>query len=276
MAGTSSPPRPTTRTTASRRPRNHRPSTRPASSGPRRTSPNSAPSPSPRNSARFLADELGITDALDCFTTGALGACGATAANVITSLIGGGPVGKLVAKYWNRLDKAYALGKRIVSLGKQLWGAFKDWRKSNKAAGAAESCLRKDASNSFTPKTRVLMANGKTKAIEDVDIGDKVLATDPKTGRTKVETVTAEIKGKGLKHLVRLTIDVDGKKGSKTASVTATDGHPFGVPELGKWLDATDLKAGGKLRTDEGALIEITAVKRWTSQGTTGAQPHRR
>lgn len=90
------------------------------------------------------------------------------------------------------------------------------------------------------------------KAIEDVDIGDKVLATAPKTGKTKVETVTAEIKGKGRKHLVRVTIDVDGKKGSNTASVTATDGHPFWVPELGEWIDATDLKAGATLRTGAG------------------------
>ncbi|MFI1675672.1 polymorphic toxin-type HINT domain-containing protein [Streptomyces sp. NPDC020607] len=218
---------------------------------------------------KILADELGITDALDCFTTGALGACGATAANIVTSLVGGGPVGKLVAKYWNRLDKAYALGKRIVSLSKQLWGTFKDWRKSNKAAAAAESCLTGKAANSFTGRTRVLMADGKTKAIEDVDIGDKVLATDPKTGKTKVETVTAEIKGKGRKHLVRVTIDVDGDKGSKTASVTATDGHPFWVPELGEWIDATDLKAGGTLLTGAGTYVDITSVKRWTTQDST-------
>ncbi len=211
---------------------------------------------------KILADELGITDALDCFTTGALGACGATAANIVTSLIGGGPAAKLVAKYWNRLDKAYALGKRIVTLSKQLWGTFKDWRKSNKAADAAEAC------NSFTPKTRVLMANGKTKAIEDVDIGDKVLATDPKTGRTKVETVTAEIKGRGLKHLVRITIDVDGKKGTRTASITATDGHPFWVPELGEWIDATALKAGETLRTSANTRVQVTAVKRWTTPNT--------
>ncbi|WP_240634371.1 MULTISPECIES: hypothetical protein [Streptomyces] len=97
---------------------------------------------------KIIADELGITDALDCFTTGSLGACGATAANVVTSLIGGGPVGKLVSKYWYRADKAYALGKRIVGLGKKLWAGFKDWQKGHKAAKeaakAAEEC------NSFT------------------------------------------------------------------------------------------------------------------------------
>jgi hypothetical protein len=90
------------------------------------------------------------------------------------------------------------------------------------------------------------------------------LATDPETGETKVETVTAEIKGKGVKHLVKITVDTDGKKGSKTASVTATDGHPFWVPELGEWVDATDLKAGAWLRTGTGTRVQVTSVERWT------------
>lgn len=95
--------------------------------------------------------------------------------------------------------------------------------------------------NSFAPGTDVLLADGTTKPIQDVKTGDKVLATDPKTGRTTVKTVTAEITGKGLKHLVRITlsIEVDGKK--LTASVTATDAHPFWVPDLGAWVDATNL-----------------------------------
>jgi RHS repeat-associated protein len=212
----------------------------------------------------IIADELGITDALDCFTTGSLGACGATAGNIITSLVGGGPVTKLVAKYWYRVNKAYALGKRIVRLGKELWGAFQDWRKSRKAAAACSTIA-----NSFTPDTRVRMANGTTKAIKDVDIGDKVLATDPKTGKTKARTVTAAIKGNGVKHLVKVTVDVDGKKGDKTASVIATDGHPFWVPELGEWIDATDLQAGERLTTGKGTGVQIATVKRWTVQSAT-------
>ncbi|WP_018530965.1 MULTISPECIES: polymorphic toxin-type HINT domain-containing protein [unclassified Streptomyces] len=209
---------------------------------------------------KIIADELGITDALDCFTTGSLGACGATAGNIVMSLIGGGPVTKLIGKYWYRVNKAYALGKRIVNLGKRLWGAFKDWNKSRKLAKAC---------NSFVPGTLVLMADGSTKRIEDVDIGDKVLATDPKTGETKAETVTAEIKGQGLKHLVKVTVDTDGKKGNKTASITATDGHPFWVPELGKWIDATELKTGEWLRTSTGTRVQIRAIERWTAQNAT-------
>ncbi|MFJ2558274.1 MULTISPECIES: polymorphic toxin-type HINT domain-containing protein [unclassified Streptomyces] len=127
--------------------------------------------------------------------------------------------------------------------------------------GGGGSC---EVDNSFVAGTKVLMADGTTKPIEQVRTGDKVVATDPKTGETHVETVTAEIKGQGLKHLVKVVIDTDGEKGTKTAEVTATDGHPFWVPELGEWIDATDLRSGQWLRTGAGTLVQIATVEHRT------------
>ncbi len=123
--------------------------------------------------------------------------------------------------------------------------------------------------NSFVPGTKVLMADGTTKPIEEGKAGDKVVATDPETGETRIETVTAEIKGEGLKHLVKVVIDTDGDNGEATAEVTATDGHPFWVPELGQWLDATDLQPGQWLQTSAGTHVQITAIERWNSLGAT-------
>lgn len=123
--------------------------------------------------------------------------------------------------------------------------------------------------NSFVPGTKVLMADGTTKPIEQVKAGDKVVATDPKTGKTRIERVTAEIKGEGLKHLVKVTIDTDGDKGTKTAQVTATDGHPFWVPELREWVDATALKPGQWLQTSAGTYVQVSAVERWTTTDAT-------
>ncbi|WP_018253668.1 RHS repeat-associated core domain-containing protein [Salinispora mooreana] len=117
--------------------------------------------------------------------------------------------------------------------------------------------------NSFVPGTRVLMADGSTKPVEDVQPGDDVLVTDPETGETVAETVTAAIKGDGVKKLVKVTIDTDGDRGSETAEITATDGHPFWVPELGEWIDATDLRSGQWLRTSSGTYVQITAIDRW-------------
>lgn len=138
---------------------------------------------------------------------------------------------------------------------------------SGKADGGdGESC---PVGNSFVPGTKVLMADGSTKPIEEIEVGDKVVATDPETGETRIETVTAEIKGEGLKHLVKVVIDTDGDKGEHTAEVTATDGHPFWVPELGQWLDATDLQPGQWLQTSAGTHVQITAIEHWTTTGTT-------
>ncbi|WP_405807147.1 polymorphic toxin-type HINT domain-containing protein [Streptomyces sp. NBC_00210] len=123
--------------------------------------------------------------------------------------------------------------------------------------------------HSFAPDTLVLMADGTTKPIKDVKNGDKVLATDPKTGKTRVETINAQIQGEGLKHLVKITIDTDGEKGAATATVTSTEGHPFWVPELGKWIHATDLKPGDWLQTSAGTYVQVTAIKRWTDQSAT-------
>ncbi|WP_407554728.1 RHS repeat-associated core domain-containing protein [Streptomyces sp. Pv4-95] len=227
--------------------------------------------------AKIAADELGITDALDCFTTGSLGACGSTVLNIATSFVGG-LVGKFATKYalpW-KWAKAVALGKRVWGLLKKIKNGFTSWLETGKRADKLEAAAEKAAdaaapcatSNSFAPKTKVLMADGSTKEIEDVKIGDKVVATDPETGKAKSQRVTAEITGKGTKHLVTVTVDTDGKKGDKKASVTATDGHPFWIPEIGKWLDATDLHPGQWLRTNTGTHVQITAVKRWTKQAT--------
>lgn len=120
--------------------------------------------------------------------------------------------------------------------------------------------------NSFVPGTAVLLADGTTKPIEEIDLGDKVLATEAETGATSAEPVAALIIGEGQKNLVEVTIDSDGDKGSATERLTATDGHPFWVPSVGEWLKATDLQAGQWLRTSAGTWVQVTEVKRWTQQ----------
>ncbi|WP_308311354.1 polymorphic toxin-type HINT domain-containing protein [Streptomyces sp. D2-8] len=131
-----------------------------------------------------------------------------------------------------------------------------------------------ESANSFVPGTRVLMADGSTKPIEKVKVGDKVIATDPKTGRTSVQTATATILGKGTKRLVKVTLSIhDGasssKSGTKTTTVTATAGHPFWVPSLREWIDAGELKPGQWLQTSSGTWVQVGAVEAWTAAGAT-------
>ncbi|MBC6460373.1 polymorphic toxin-type HINT domain-containing protein [Actinomadura sp. HBU206391] len=119
--------------------------------------------------------------------------------------------------------------------------------------------------NSFVPGTKILLAGGTHKPIEDVNIGDKVLATNPETGESEAKEVLATITGDGQKNLVEVSVDIDGKRGNRTGLVIATDGHPFWVAgHLKKWIKAADLKPDMWLRTSAGTHVQITATKTWT------------
>ncbi|WP_083840156.1 polymorphic toxin-type HINT domain-containing protein [Saccharomonospora xinjiangensis] len=115
-------------------------------------------------------------------------------------------------------------------------------------------------SNSFVPGTKVVMADGSAKPIEEVELGDRVLATDPETGQTVPRKVTATITGEGQKRLVEVTIDIDGEAGEQTETITATDGHPFWVADLEEWVPAGELQPGDWLRTGSGSWVQIQST----------------
>ena len=161
---------------------------------------------------KILMDELGITDALDCFTSGNLGACAATALTVVSSLVGG-IAGKLLARYGTKLKKLWKLVNRVKELGQKLVHAVSGWIESSKNLKRAKNLATKlagnctDTFNSFTPTTRVLLADGTTKPIDQITVGDTVTTTNPETGETTPQTVVATIVGEGDKHLVQITIN---------------------------------------------------------------------
>ncbi|WP_329430527.1 polymorphic toxin-type HINT domain-containing protein [Streptosporangium sp. NBC_01495] len=223
--------------------------------------------------AKIAADELGITAGIKCFTTGNLGACGETALNILGSLAGG-LAGKLAAKYslpW-KWKKAYEIGQKVWKHAGDAINAFKGWLRSreklqaaaNKVQEATQALIK--CTSSFVPGTKVLMADGTQKPIEKVAVGDKVLATDPKTGKSEAKPVIALISSQGAKNLVQITVDTDGEKGSATGVVIATDQHPFWVNDLRAWVKATRLQPGAWLQTSAGTHVQVTAIKKWTTQ----------
>lgn len=111
--------------------------------------------------------------------------------------------------------------------------------------------------NSFVPGTPVLLADGSTEPIEDIEVGDEVHAFDPRTGEEGPRPVTHLIEGEGKKTLVKITVtDENGK----TGSVTATDEHPFWVPDKAEWVDAIDLTPGSLLRTSAGSWARVSSA----------------
>ncbi|OLF05402.1 hypothetical protein BU204_37190 [Actinophytocola xanthii] len=92
--------------------------------------------------------------------------------------------------------------------------------------------------HSFAPGTRVLMADGTSKPIEELELGDKVLATDPETGETSRQPVLATIAGQGQKSLVEITVG----DGEHRGTVVATASHLFWSPNQARWVAAGGLR----------------------------------
>ncbi|MGB3438436.1 MAG: polymorphic toxin-type HINT domain-containing protein [Actinophytocola sp.] len=104
------------------------------------------------------------------------------------------------------------------------------------------------------------MADGTRKPIEDINVGDQVLATEPISGETAAKTVVGTITTQGWKDLVKLTVDTDGAEGDKTGMIVATAAHPFWIPAQGRWLDAAAVHAGESLRGVRGTTVDVLAV----------------
>ncbi|GAA1677099.1 RHS repeat-associated core domain-containing protein [Kribbella yunnanensis] len=211
---------------------------------------------------KILADELGITDAINCFTNGDIGGCISTGVTILSSLAGG-IAGKIIGRYLFKPKKFANLIGNITRLADEAIDAIKGYRKAEDDLKQAASCA---IGNSFVPGTLVLLANGETKPIEQLKLGDKVVATDPATGKTSHEPVVRTITGRGPKQLVDIRImALDRNGAAQAATVTATAGHPFYVPERRDWVDAGELQINQNLAGSvPDQLIRVTGVHLYT------------
>lgn len=118
------------------------------------------------------------------------------------------------------------------------------------ADAAGTACRR----NSFDAGTLVLMADGSHQRIEDVGLGDEVIATDPETGEQGPRKVVDLIRHGGLHTMV----DVETSDGSQ---VDATAEHPFWVVSDRGWVAAIDLEVGDTVLQAGGATLTVTRVQ---------------
>ncbi|GIF76123.1 polymorphic toxin-type HINT domain-containing protein [Asanoa siamensis] len=130
-------------------------------------------------------------------------------------------------------------------------------KRNSDGGGCACKCA-----NSFVAGTVVVLADGTRKAIEQVEPGDTVLATDPRTGRTEARQVTHTIRTDSDKEYVEVTV-----QGGDT--LTTTDHHPFWSVTRGRWVDAGDLRPGELLRTSAGTYVQVGAVRTFEAERIT-------
>ena len=102
----------------------------------------------------------------------------------------------------------------------------------------------------FIAGTKVLTSNG-LKAIEEIEVGDVVIATDPQTGETEEKEVV-ETYVNQTDELIHITVDGE--------EIVTTPNHPFYVPEQG-WTSAIKLRAGDQLQLVNGEYVIIEAIQ---------------
>jgi len=114
----------------------------------------------------------------------------------------------------------------------------------------AAACRR-----SFAAATPVLMADGTTKAIHEVDVGEYVFATDPETGRSRPREVTAT-----LPHTDQMFA-----LGTSAGEVVTTEDHRFWNATEGEWQESQDLDTGDLLLTPDGDEVQVVGLDRSTA-----------
>lgn len=145
-------------------------------------------------------------------------------------------------------------GENLAALGLDVAGALLPFAtglgaasRAGKAASragelgkAAEKCLV----NSFVKGTLVATEQGKRR-IEEVQVGDKVLARNESNGKQRYQRVTQAFShGTGVVYTLRLaSSSLDGGTKENPEALGVTPEHPFWVKGKG-WTEAKDLKPG--------------------------------
>ncbi|MFJ7593460.1 polymorphic toxin-type HINT domain-containing protein [Streptomyces sp. NPDC097617] len=127
--------------------------------------------------------------------------------------------------------------------------------KSNGAEGPGLGVGRYVRGNCFLAGTLVLMADGSEKKIEDIEVGDSVLATDPISGKKEARPVEKLSQTEGDRELNTISVATAGG----IEEITATHEHPFWSPSEQSWVNAGDLKQGMTLAAESGATVLVTA-----------------
>jgi RHS repeat-associated protein len=105
---------------------------------------------------------------------------------------------------------------------------------------------------SFTAGTKVLLATGAAVPIASLHRGQKVLATNTHTRKTRAEPVAAV-----LVHHDTNRYNLTIRAGHRTAVIHTTRTHLFWNPSLNKWFKAAALKYGTHLTTPGGTATAL-------------------
>ena len=165
--------------------------------------------------------------------------------NPNTEFANGFAVGNLVLL----LAGGVAGGADAVGVGVDVAADGADAGEAGADAGeqAAASC----GGSSFTAQTKIVLASGDLIQINRIKVGDKVLATDVETGKTRAERVVTV-----LVHHDTDLYDLRARAAHGLAVIHTTSSHLFWDLTAHRWVKAGQLGTGDSLRGPVG----LTAV----------------
>ncbi|MFE7638265.1 RHS repeat-associated core domain-containing protein [Kitasatospora sp. NPDC057518] len=257
----------------------------------------------------IIGDLIGFNDARDCFTKGDVMGCVNTALNAVPwgKILKAVKVGIQALKIYKEIEKTYTAIRSGERAAKEAEAAYVGAKTAAAEARAAEKAAAKAAEekavketatdaagtegkaaaheadeaasscslirNSFPTGTRVLMGDGTLKPIEEIQEGDVVMATDPQTGETHPEPVTATITTPDDKDFTDLTLTDDtsprGPPADEQSKITSTYHHPYWSETRQQWVDAGELTSGEQLRQPDGTTLTIQSVRNYPYAVTT-------
>jgi hypothetical protein len=104
------------------------------------------------------------------------------------------------------------------------------------------------------------MADGSSKPIDKIQVGEPVKATNPALGLTVTRTVTA-LHDDLDTDMADVTVKVDGHKPS---TLHTTQNHPFWNLSKAQWTRADHLRSGDSLESTSKTRVRVLAVRIFT------------
>ena len=188
--------------------------------------------------AKAVYKYSGAQDVVSCVTDPTLAGCAKAVATVALVAATGGEGELEVAG----VEAAEDAGTEVAE------HAAGDAAGEDAAGDASSDSCPAAGGESFTAGTMVLLANGEAVPISSLHVGELVLATNTKTGKTQPEAVAAVL----VRHDTDL-YDLKVKDRGRTSVIDTTSNHLFWVPSLDYgWIPANRFKPGMHLKTPDG------------------------
>jgi YD repeat-containing protein len=192
---------------------------------------------------------------LALFALGEQGA-GETAVALSLGIIPGGKLAKLFA--------TSGIGKLLGGITSSAWSGAKHFAKFTAAGMLAKTGgtmldiakkLLQKGCGCFEAGTEIWTERGLI-PVEQIQVGDLVLAQNEATGETEMRMVIETFKRDGA-PIVQVSIRFED---GRTETFRTTEEHPFWVPEIG-WVGAQSLQPGSLLWASNGLKSEVRAVR---------------